>query len=371
MEARLSRYLHAKGRVLGLPINGTFELTPRCNFNCKMCYVHLTEEEQRQRGKELTAAQWLQLGEEAKQAGTVFLLLTGGEALLRPDFPEIFQGLKKKGLFITVNSNGLLLEKDILQLFKNDPPTRVNISLYGMSNETYEQQCGLPVYDRVLTNIKNLRETGIDVKVSMSVTPDNSQDLQAVYDQAKELGVHMQSTPYMFPPVRLHPEMCGTNFRLPPEEAGRLSAEHEFANSSEELLRRKYDALLQRKALPEQNDDDCEITEGDGMRCRAGVTTFWVDWDGKMAPCGQMVEPTFNVLEMGLAEAWKRTREAAAAIRLPIECAGCDIKEICRPCASMCYCETGRFDGKPEYLCRMRHRYLERMQELCEERFGG
>ena len=43
----LSRYLHSKGTRLGLPISGTFELTPRCNFNCKMCYVHLSEEEQR------------------------------------------------------------------------------------------------------------------------------------------------------------------------------------------------------------------------------------------------------------------------------------------------------------------------------------
>lgn len=25
----------------GIPISGTFELTPRCNFDCKMCYVHL------------------------------------------------------------------------------------------------------------------------------------------------------------------------------------------------------------------------------------------------------------------------------------------------------------------------------------------
>ena len=58
--------------VSGLPVAGTFELTARCNFNCKMCYVHLTEAEQRRRGRELTAQEWIALGEAAKRAGTVF-----------------------------------------------------------------------------------------------------------------------------------------------------------------------------------------------------------------------------------------------------------------------------------------------------------
>ena len=60
-EPHIMTYLHQKGRALGLPIAGTFELTPRCNFNCPMCYIHMTLEQQRQVGTELTAQQWLQL----------------------------------------------------------------------------------------------------------------------------------------------------------------------------------------------------------------------------------------------------------------------------------------------------------------------
>ena len=44
-EPYLSTYLHQKGRRLGLPIAGNFELTARCNFNCPMCYVHMTQEQ--------------------------------------------------------------------------------------------------------------------------------------------------------------------------------------------------------------------------------------------------------------------------------------------------------------------------------------
>lgn len=365
METRLARYLHAKGKQYGLPISGTFELTPCCNFDCKMCYVHLTKQEQEQRGRELTAEQWIEIGEEAKKAGTVFLLLTGGEPLLRPDFMEIFRKLKQKGFFISINSNGLLLEGNLFKELCNDPPARINISLYGISNATYERQCGLPVYDRIIANIRALRAAGIDVKVTMSVTPANNEDLQAVYDKAKELGAHMQSTPYMFPPIRLHPEMYGQNFRLLPEDAGRLMADYEIANGTEKQIQRRFESLEDAPAC----DIDC--TEGDGVHCRGGVTSFWIDWDGKMLPCGQMVEPAADVLRYGFSEAWERTKQATAKIRLPLECTQCSIRDICHVCAAMCYCETGSFGKKPEYICKMRQSYLERIKQLKDERYGG
>ena len=57
-EPRLSAYLHTRACRAGTPLAGNFELTARCNFDCKMCYVHLTAEEQRRRGRELTADEW-------------------------------------------------------------------------------------------------------------------------------------------------------------------------------------------------------------------------------------------------------------------------------------------------------------------------
>ena len=85
-EPRLSAYLHTRACRAGTPLAGNFELTARCNFDCKMCYVHLTAEEQRRRGRELTADEWLAIAEEARSHGMLFLLLTGGEPLIRADF---------------------------------------------------------------------------------------------------------------------------------------------------------------------------------------------------------------------------------------------------------------------------------------------
>ena len=370
-DRKVSKYLHMKGRKLGLPIGGTFELTPRCNFNCQMCYVHLTEEEQKKRGRELTTEEWLTIGKEAKDAGMVFLLLTGGEPALRPDFPELFHKLKEMGLMVSINSNGLLLEGKLLELFREDPPTRINISLYGTSNETYERQCGVPAYDRVIRNIRALREAGIDVKVNMSVTPANRQDMQSVYETARELQIHTQATPYMFPPVRLHPDMCGQNFRMDAEEAGRLQAQYDFFRCTREQFLLRIQALQDRVSPDAHSEEECGDVVGEGVHCRAGITTFWIDWDGKMLPCGQMVEPAVDVLQLGFAEAWRQTKANVAEIRLPPECIKCDIKEICHACAAMCYCETGSFCGKPEYICQMKQSYINAMMQYWQTEYGG
>lgn len=369
VEPMLSKYLHSRGRQKGLPIAGTFELTARCNFNCKMCYVHLTEAEQRRRGRELTADEWLAIAQKAKEAGTVFLLLTGGEPTLRADFPDIYRALKRMGFMISVNSNGYLLQDKILELFAEEVPTRVNISLYGVSNETYRRMCGIPAYDRIVKNIEALRKTGVDVKINMSLTPDNMDDMEAVLQQAKTLGAHTQATPYMFPPVRREKSMVGQNYRMSAEQAGEFQAKYNLLSMTEEqfcLL-----AFQMAKGVAQTAADACEGVPGKGVMCRAGSSSFWLTWDGKMLPCGQMAEPAFDVLTMGFDAAWQAVREATDAIRLPQECSNCGLNFLCHACAAMCYCETGEFDKKPEYLCRLNRSYLETTQELWQTVYGG
>ena len=187
-EPRLSSYLHAKACRAGTPLAGNFELTPRCNFNCKMCYVHLSEAEQKRRGAELSADEWLSIAETARSEGMLFLLLTGGEPLIRPDFRYILSELKKMGLMVSINSNASLIDKDMLDFFRHEPPFRFNITLYGASGEAYERLCGSNAFDRVLANIRALKDIGIGVKLNVSLTQYNAADMQRIYEIAESLG---------------------------------------------------------------------------------------------------------------------------------------------------------------------------------------
>lgn len=370
VEPVLSKYLHNRGRALGLPIAGTFELTARCNFNCKMCYVHLSEPEQRRRGRELTCDTWLSIAKSARDAGMVFLLLTGGEPTLRPDFPDIYRALKQMGFMISVNSNGYLLQNKLLELFAEDPPVRINISLYGTSDETYTRMCGIPAYRQIITNIENLQKAGIDVKINMSLTPDNMDDMAAVYQQAVDLNVHTQATPYMFPPVRHSLDMIGKNCRMSPEQAGEfLTSYNALCMKPDDFCR--YAARIAKGDTPVEPDDPCEGAPGKGVTCRAGSSSFWLTWDGKMMPCGQMAEPAFDVLSMGFDAAWRATRAYTAQIHLPQACNSCEMRHVCHACAAMCYCETGQFDGKPEYVCRMYRSFVQSTLRYWQEVYGG
>ena len=83
-----------------IPLNGAFELTSRCNFNCKMCYIHNPSRDKSVVDRELTADQWIRLATDARDAGMLNLVLTGGEIFLRSDIEYIYETLSRMGFKI-------------------------------------------------------------------------------------------------------------------------------------------------------------------------------------------------------------------------------------------------------------------------------
>jgi radical SAM protein with 4Fe4S-binding SPASM domain len=364
-EPYISTYLHQKGRRLGLPIAGNFELTARCNFNCPMCYVHQTAEQVEAMGGELTAQQWLEIAAAAQKKGMIFALLTGGEPLVRKDFFEIYDGMKKLGLLISINSNGSMLQGEILGRFLQDPPFRFNISLYGGSNETYANMCGLPVYDQVKENIRALRKAGVEVSLNLSITPYNKDDLAQIYADAVVLDVNVRASSYMYPPIRLEDGSFGCGNRLSAKEAAKCAVEWDVLRFSPEEFAQRAQNM---EKLINTDRDGCPVEAEEGVRCRAGSTSFWMTWDGRMLPCGMMTKPEVKPLEVGFETAWKQLRAVTSAIHTPVECTTCAHKEVCGVCAAVCYTETGRFDGKPEYICEKTRQTVLYTQRAWEER---
>ena len=61
------------------------------------------------KGRLRTADEWLEIGRQMKDAGVLFLLLTGGEPFLYPDFRRLYLELRKMWMIITINTNGTLI----------------------------------------------------------------------------------------------------------------------------------------------------------------------------------------------------------------------------------------------------------------------
>lgn len=351
VESEFSVYLHKKAVKLGIPVSGNFELTPRCNFNCKMCYIH--SENKGMKKDELSAADWLEIGKEAVDRGMVFLLLTGGEPLLREDFVEIYTGLKKMGLMISINTNGSLLEGEILKLFEKEPPTRLNISLYGANDVTYEKLCENRCFSRVTKNIETIVRMGIQVKLNYSITPYNCSDMAEIYDFARRLNLYVQSSSYMYPQLRSRQAEYGENQgRFSPDEAAFYRIKSEQLYLGEEQFEQKAEKL--KKIIRDTSSKP--IKKDRRMYCRAGRSNFWVDWQGNMSICGMIpASENNNVLKNGFSECWETAKKEADGIRLPEKCGECKYSSICNICAAVCFCETGSYSEAPEYLCRYSH----------------
>ena len=363
-ESAITTYLHSKGRRMGLPIAGNFELTARCNFNCPMCYVHMTQAQVDAAGKELTAQQWLDIAAAAKDRGMVFALLTGGEPLVRKDFFEIYDGMREMGILVSINSNGSLLKGKVLERFLEAPPFRFNISLYGGNNETYRNMCGIPVYDQVKEHIRTLRQAGVDVSLNLSITQYNKDDLAQIYADSQELDVPVKASSYMYPSIRVNGEQYGCGDRPSCAEAAGYAVEWDRLRFTEEEFAFRAQNMAR---LTCTDPDGCPVEMGEGVLCRAGSSSFWMTWDGKMTPCGMMTTPVAKPLEIGFDAAWEQIRAETGKIRTPGKCVGCDYKKICGACAAVCFTETGRFDGVPEYACQRAEEIVKQTQAAFEE----
>ncbi len=361
----LKFWLNNKARIAHIPISGTFELSPICNLSCKMCYVRKTPAEVAAHSRPLvTLEQWKQLADDAFDRGMLFLLLTGGEPFLWPDFKELYQYLAHKGFVLCINTNGTLISDEMLHFLEENPPSRINITLYGGSDETYERLCGAKgMYQRVVRNIDRLREAGILVKLNASMTPYNICDMEKIIRFAEERDLVLEMGTYMFPPIRRDENSYGKGDRFTPEEAAFYNLEHKRLTLSPEVYQEYLKQAAEGMVPPPGLDESC-IDPIDGqVRCQAGRGMFWATWDGYMTPCGMMPEPKADLAALGFEEAWKQTVESTEKMRLSGVCENCKNKSICHCCASMAIAETGSPSGIPQYLCRM----AEEIRRLAQE----
>lgn len=368
IEPRLTEYLHMKASKTKTPINGTFELSPLCNMDCKMCYIKMSKEKQESIARLRTKEEWIELAQKAKEKGMLFLLLTGGEPFLVKDFKELYIELHKMGFCISINSNGTMIDEDVISWLKHYPPMRINMTLYGASDETYGRLCNNPKgFTQVTKALSLLKENNIQVKLNCSVTPYNKDDLKQMIDFAEEHDLVIQATSYMFPPLRKDETKIGQNDRFTAQDAALYGA---YISAYSNGFDRFKEYIESGQLALYDADDDCGVVEGDHMRCRAGITSFWMTWEGKLLPCGMIPDRGLDPWEVGFDAAWENAKNIVSEITLPVKCAGCGKKDECKACAAMVYTETGTYDKVPQYRCEMTHCYPDACKKVLKELEG-
>lgn len=314
-------FLSFKARDKAIPISGSFELTPLCNLDCKMCYVHL-QKEQMAGAQLLTVEQWKDIMQQAIDGGMMYARLTGGECLTYPGFRELYTFLQSRGVETAILSNGLLMDEDMVRFLVAHPPSAVQVTLYGASEEGYERVTGRRAFQRVLENIRRLNEA--QLPLSIAVTPNEFMtDGESVIRLLHEEGFSFS---------------INAGLMQPREETGRhladaaLDAYAAMMKLRMALKGRQTEPDCDPESLPDPGSEASTATKG--VRCGAGRSGFAIDWQGRMRPCNTFPCKPVDVLALGFPEAWKRTNHTALNYPLPAECEGCAYKGLCKHCVA-------------------------------------
>lgn len=336
-------------------LTASFELTARCNLQCKMCYVSQQANDKQARTKELTAGQWICIGEEAREAGLLFVTFTGGEVFLREDFKEIYEEFMKLGFIITVYTNGTMITPEIVSWLAKLPPYKISITMYGASRETYQRVTGNPEgFDRTVRAIDSLLAQGIRTDIKTTVIRENMHE----YDQLLEFAMQRKL-------------ILGIVNYVSPRREGFNSDPLENRLSPQELVQYEVHMNERDKQLGVgKNESKSEIndpvTEGnpidmapkqltmdsnDAFQCAAGKCSAWVTWDGRLLPCGLMDIPQAFPLERGLLAAWEELKQKCTLVTMCKECRECQYRDMCEHCPARLFRETGYYDRPAPYLC--------------------
>lgn len=314
-------YLNFRAREKDIPLCGVFELTPLCNLDCKMCYVHLTKH-QIHGARLLPVATWKDLIDQAVSAGMMYAKLTGGECLTYPGFREIYLYLRSLGIETEVYTNGVLVREEIMELFKKHPPAGIQITLYGADEDSYMQVTGHRVFNVVLDNIKALKQA--DLPLSIAVTPNEfMQDGENIINLLHSLQLSYKINSGLMSPR----EETGREYREAPLDVyvTMLKLKNRLTG-----LQEIHECDISSLPVSGGNAEDSPM----GVTCGAGRSSFSISWQGQMRPCNTFPSVVADVLSQSFAEAWKQINVAVKSFPTPVECSGCQYERQCKHCVA-------------------------------------
>lgn len=364
MNNNIEKVLLEQAKRTRSALNATFELLPVCNLDCKMCYIRTDMEMVRENGGLLPVEKWLNLAKEMRKAGVLFLLLTGGEVFLYPEFRTLYERLIRMGFVLTINTNATMISEEMVAWLSQYRPRCVSISLYGASNQTYKALCGQKgMFDRVDWAIRALRQANITVECKMLVNPLNENDMEACVDYCNALDIPFEMANYTFPPTRKL--KTGEQIRFTPAQAVECGFKiNQLMTASEN----QNEVILER-LVKYRKGREISGCQQYGFSCTAANSACWITWQGRMTPCAMLNEPYTLPFKIGFEAAWNELKLKSDQVKLCTECSFCDKRSVCNVCPASCYAETGFIDGQSKYHCEMTKLQIEKMMKYAEEHY--
>ena len=306
------------------------DLTSRCNLNCPHCYINLPVNDSSAQSMELSLDEIDKISDEAIDLGTLWIMLSGGEPLLRKDFTDIYLMLKKKGFLVSVLTNATLITEEHIKLFEKYPPRALEISIYGMNDITFRN-----VTQKVI-NVNSFFRTlntcilkGFNIILKTVAVPAVMHEV----DQMKALAAQYKNIDF---------------------------------KTETRLISRIDQKGKPKTSDPADSDNLHELPEsactnhfgGNLFMCQAGINSCWIGSDARIYPCTSLRYKNFScsLRTTSLEYYWKtKIPEILGTVsrdRIFNEtCGSCKDRASCGWCPALSWSETGQIDRKVDSIC--------------------
>ena len=328
-----------------LPLRGTLDLTYRCANDCRHCWLRLAPDAP-EAAAELGFDEILRIAGEARALGCREWALSGGEPLLRPDFPEIFEAITDRSAWYTLNTNGGAITPRIARLLRREGTKLV--ALYGATAAVHDAVTRRPgSFEALDRGVRYLREARARFTVQVVPMRTNIGEFEAMARLAEAWS----------PSWRIGATWLYLSASRDPAKNREIA--------SERLDPARVAALDQAwGGLPSDLDADggptCPASSPGGLytACLAGRRDFHVDPYGGLSFCSFVKDPALRIdlRTASFAEAWEERLPRLAAAVAPSEayaagCGACELRADCKWCPVFAYLETGDHSAKIDSLC--------------------
>jgi radical SAM protein with 4Fe4S-binding SPASM domain len=323
--------LQAKAFERCVPLNATLEITLRCNLRCVHCYNFdrdLPYLPLRRRDEELREDEILRIIDELRDEGCLYLGLSGGEALVHPRLPTFVRHAADAGLWVTVKSNGTLLEPTRVAELDAAGCADVEISLYGARPETHDGFVKLPgAFARTIAGAQTARDAGLGVKFSFVVVQRNAGEVGAMIDLASSLGI-----PYGIDP--------------------QITARYDGSRES-------LDLRVDRPTLDRLYRDELKhlvpaaVDHPDSVQCSCARSVVGISAFGEVYPCIGAPVPSGNLRQHSFHQIWTESPQLNWIRGLRLDdfsaCKSCEHISHCRRSSGVVFANTGVYNGPERF----------------------
>ena len=293
MNTDTFRKFSQKAVLQAIPLQASLELTYRCNERCTHCYIESFKDDPK---RVLDLAGWCKIMEELRNAGTLYLILMGGEPTLSPHFFDIIKTGTEMGFHVAMISNGLKIkDMDYALRLKQSGLKMVTFSLYSLDATVHDKMTSVAgSHEKLMQAIEFCSKQGIQVHLNGLLSEANSRGIFDLYEWAASRGFELKVDPNITP--KLNGDAYPTQFR-----------------ASKETLRWFYTERARRwkRAIP-----TAVVEEQSGYICNAAKGKCAVNPYGELLPCIEIresfghlsTEPFEKLWNSETAKKWREPR---------------------------------------------------------------